>query len=82
MKSIKYMKSEEFKARQSWLPFVDAVGIALQIMSEVKEATADWFKAWVKDFRTPLKIQKPDQLSLNFLGWIRLGEVLQFTCKA
>lgn len=49
----KYMKSAEFKARQTWLDFVDAVGVALQIMAEVKENSADWLKKWVKNFRMP-----------------------------
>lgn len=49
----KYMKSAEFKARQAWLDFVDAVGVALQIMAEVKENSAAWLKKWVKSFRMP-----------------------------
>ncbi len=49
----KYMKSAEFKARQAWLDFVDAVGIALQIMAEVQENSAAWLKKWVKNFRMP-----------------------------
>lgn len=45
LKNCKYMKSAEFKARQIWLPFEDAVGIALQISSDLIEKTEDWFNA-------------------------------------
>jgi hypothetical protein len=72
LKNCKYMKGTEFKARQAWLGFVDAVGIALQIMADVKEKSADWFKTWVKDFRTPRTIEKQQQLKFNFLEWIFL----------
>jgi len=41
IKSKTYMRNAEFKARQLWLGFTDAVGIALQIMADVKESTAD-----------------------------------------
>ena len=68
LKNCKYMKSAEFKARQIWLPFVDAVGIALQVMAEVKEQAADWLKTWIKDFRTPRTIKKQEQLNLDFLA--------------
>jgi acyl carrier protein phosphodiesterase len=60
------MKGSEFKARQLWLPFIDAVGIALQIMSEVKEQAADWFKGWVKNFRSARAAVKPVQIELVF----------------
>lgn len=67
LKNCKYMKSTEFKARQAWLDFVDAVGIVLEIMAEVKEETADWFKAWVKDFRTQRAIKKQEQMQFKFM---------------
>lgn len=69
-----YMRSTEFKARQLWLGFTDAVGIALEVMAEVKEKTADWFKAWVKEFRTPRTIKKQKQLKINFLGWLSVSQ--------
>ncbi len=37
LKNKTYMKSSEFKARQFWLPFVDAVGVVLQVLEEVKK---------------------------------------------
>lgn len=64
--NCKYMKGDEFKARQFWLPFSDAVGLALQVMAEVKEKTADWFKAWVKSFKSPRTVKKQEQLNFNF----------------
>lgn len=71
LKSKTYMKSAEFKARQLWLGFTDAVGIVLEIMANTKEKTADWFKAWVKEFRTPYTIKKQEQLKLNFMRNIK-----------
>lgn len=51
LKSKTYMKGAEFKERQFWLPFTDAVGIALQVMEPIKESAAKWFKAWKKKLR-------------------------------
>lgn len=51
--NCRYMKSAEFKARQTWLDFIDAAGVALQIMAEVKENSAAWLKKWAKNFRMP-----------------------------
>lgn len=51
LKSKTYMKGTEFKERQFWLPFADAVGIALQVMSDVKESADEWFKEWKKEIR-------------------------------
>lgn len=48
LRNTRYMKNTEFKARQLWLPFVDAAGIALQVMADVKESAWAWFKAWKK----------------------------------
>lgn len=70
LKNYKYMRTTEFKARQFWLPFSDAVGIALQISADLKEKTADWLKAWIKEFRTPRAIRKQEQIKLDFLQWI------------
>ena len=61
------MRNAEFKARQLWLGFTDAVGIAFQVMADVKESAANWFKAWAKGFRTACTIKKPLQLSINFI---------------
>lgn len=50
LKNRAYMKKAEFKERQTWLPFVDAVGIVLQVLEPVKEAAWDWFREWKKGF--------------------------------
>lgn len=50
LKSRTYMKSEEFKTRQLWLPFVDAVGIVLQTLEPLKATAWEWFKNWKKAF--------------------------------
>lgn len=68
LKNCKYMKNAEFKARQAWLGFVDAVGVALQVMADIKKQAADWFKTWVKDFRTQQANRKEtQQLKFDFL---------------
>lgn len=66
----KYMKGAEFKARQAWLPFVDAAGVVLRILEEVKESATDWFKAWVKGFKTARRISAPEQFPLGFTAAI------------
>lgn len=40
------MAGEEFRARQLWLPFTDAVGIVLEIMAGAKSRAWQWFKGW------------------------------------
>jgi len=74
MKSRAYMKGTEFKARQGWLPFVDAIGIALQVLEPVKAAAWDWFKKWKKDFvlaKTKKPVNKGMELTdlFNGLAW-------------
>lgn len=64
LRSKVYMKSDEFKALQLWLPFADAVGIALQMMEEVKERAWAWFKAWAK--RPPQPRAENSTLPLPF----------------
>lgn len=51
-----YMRNAEFKARQLWIDFQDAVGTALEVLEPVKEAAWNWFNEWRKNFRTS-KIQ-------------------------
>lgn len=70
LKNKTYMLTKEFKNRQFWLPFKDAVGIVLELLEDSKKKTADWFKEWVKNFRKPKKNKKQEQLNLNFLQWI------------
>ena len=70
LKNRTYMLDEEFKTRQFWLPFTDAVAIVLKLLENSKKETANWFKNWVKNFRTQQKTKKQEQLNLNFLQWI------------
>ena len=47
------MKNEEFRARQMWLKFTDAVGIALEVIGEGIESLREWFKKWNKKTPSP-----------------------------
>ncbi|WP_435626379.1 hypothetical protein [Candidatus Ferrigenium straubiae] len=66
LKSFNYMKGTEFNERQLWLPFGDAVGMVLQIMAGVKQQAADWFRAWVREFRALRKVPLPEQQTFAF----------------
>lgn len=73
-----YMKGTEFKSRQAWLPFVDAVGIVLQVLEPAKAEAWDWFKAWKKAFITkPVKTKKPFQFDIfcqyNFKKYFQIN---------
>jgi len=61
------MRNAEFKARQAWLAFEDAVGIALEVIEPAMTAARDWFKEWKKGFvtKTPAAA-KPQQQFLDF----------------
>ena len=63
--SNKFLKSAEFKTRQLWLDFEDAIGTVLQVLEPVKESASLWFQQWKAGFRTkPTKPAKPVQLKL------------------
>lgn len=47
-----YQAGGEFKARQMWLDFKDAVGTALEAISASVEASRKTFKQWLKSFRS------------------------------
>lgn len=70
VKSHNYMKGAEFKTRQAWLNFTDAVGIVLEYVIGVKERldkkAADSFKALVKSFRASCKVTLPEQQTFAF----------------
>ena len=59
MKSHAYMKGAEFKARQGWLPFMDAVGVALEVLEPVKK----------RGFRTKCPVFVPAQKQLEIFYW-------------
>ncbi len=65
MKSRAYMKGAEFIARQGWLPFVDAVGMVLQVLEPVKAKAWQWFREWKKArYKTLVPTEKAEQLNL------------------
>lgn len=64
-----YMKGAEFVARQAWLPFVDAVGIVLQVLEPAKAEAWAWFKKWKKAFVTP-KANKPVNKGMELIDLI------------
>lgn len=49
---FKFLRSAEFKARQLWLDFGDAVGTVLQTLEPVKAAAWEWFRQWKAGFVT------------------------------
>lgn len=66
LKNCQYMKSAEFKVRQMWLEFEDAVGIVLEIMSKkIKELKLFIPFSYCK--KTPQKKEKQKQLNLEFI---------------
>lgn len=63
-----YQRGTEFKERQQWLDFQDAVGSALEAIAPAMDKMRDWFKAWKRGFMT--KAQEPKQgfqLSLSLV---------------
>lgn len=72
MMSRYYQRGKEFKARQLWLDFLDAVGTALEAIAEVVDQSRAWFKKWVREFVT--KAVETDnssrQLNIEFvINW-------------
>lgn len=62
MKSRKYMRSKEFKARQMWLDFGCAVSTALRCVADSVENFRKWFKAW--------KPKKQQEKTTNKAKWL------------
>lgn len=74
--SRQYQASAEFKARQAWLDFQDAVGTALEAISASVEASRKAFKAWLKAFRMPEPVELPSLVQLPlplFVAWFPLA---------
>lgn len=61
-----YQRGTEFKARQLWLDFKDAVGPALEAICDAVDKSRQQFKHWLKAFRMPeIKTEeKTNQLQL------------------
>lgn len=75
--SKNYMASDEFKTRQAWLDFQDAVGPALQAIAASVEASRKAFKAWLKALRMPVPIELPSLLQIPlplFVAWFPLAQ--------
>lgn len=70
----KFLRSAEFRARQLWLDFDDAVGTALEVLEPVKESAWAWFRQWKTGFCSkPIPPAKPLQLELPYP--LRIGAV-------
>jgi hypothetical protein len=71
-----YQAGAEFKARQMWLDFQDAVGTALQAIATSVEASRKRFKAWAKNFVRSGPVELPSLLQLVlplFVAWFPLS---------
>lgn len=72
-----YQGGAEFKARQMWLDFQDAVGPALEAIADVVMESRKRFKAWLKAFRMPEPVELPNLLQLPlplFVAWFTLAK--------
>ena len=58
------MAGVEFKGRQMWLDFKDAVGPALEAIADGVDKSRAWFKAWLKGFVRPAAEPKPAMIQL------------------
>lgn len=65
-----YQAGAEFKARQMWLRFDEAVGDALEAIADVVEASRKAFKAWQKAFRTAEPVELPSLLQMPLPLWV------------
>lgn len=75
--SRQYLGGSEFRARQMWLDFQDAVGTALEAISESVEASRKAFNAWVKGFVRPAAVELPSLLQLPlplFIAWFPMSK--------
>lgn len=67
LNSRRYMKSAEFKERQIWLDFKDAIGTAIEAVHEIIEAGRDWIKKWEREFLMPkAKVLNIKQMQLDY----------------
>lgn len=65
-----YQGGAEFKARQLWLRFDEAVGDALEAIADVIDASRKAFKAWQKTFAMPKPVELPSLLQLPLPLWV------------
>lgn len=72
----RYQGDAEFKARQMWLDFQDAVGPALEAIADSVMESRKRFKAWLKAFRMPAPVELPSLLQIPlplFVAWFPLS---------
>ena len=72
-----YQGGAEFKARQMWLDFQDAIGPALEAIADSVMESRKRFKAWLKTFRMPEPVELPALLQLPlplFVAWFPLSQ--------
>jgi len=70
-----YQGGAEFKTRQLWLDFKDAVGPALEAIADSVMESRKRFKAWLKAFRMPEPVELPSLLQLPlplFVTWFQI----------
>lgn len=60
----RYQAGAEFKARQIWLDFADAVGPALEAIADSVMESRKRFKAWVKAFLMPAPLELPSVIQI------------------
>lgn len=65
-----YQGGAEFKARQMWLDFKDAIGPALEAIADSIDASRKAFKEWLKAFRMPNPVELPSLLQLPLPLWV------------
>lgn len=73
-----YQAKAEFKARQLWLDFGDAVGPALEAIADSVDASRKAFKAWLKAFVRPADPVKPSMVQLPLslvVGWTNVQPI-------
>lgn len=66
----RYQAGDEFKARQLWLDFKDAVGPALEAIADSVDASRKQFKAWLKAFKMPEPEELPTLLQIPLPLWV------------
>lgn len=72
-----YMAGDDFKNRQQWLDFRDAVGPALQAVAAAIDTSRKAFKGWLRQFRMPAALELPSLLQLPlplFSPWFPLAQ--------
>lgn len=60
-----YMKNDEFKTRQLWLPFAEPLEAIIEVLCHIRATAEKTWKAWRKSFITTTpQPAKPHQMQL------------------